>query len=374
MNNFKSLMSKLGIAIAIGSALVACNGGSGGGSSAPVSYQQFLNYPGSVAPAITTVTGVRGVDGSNNVYVSGIYTDASGKQHGMIYDGELSPMSSTSTAWNALDFPSEQAGATVLNTAFYGPNNDGDGRISVVGNYTVDGESSALGLLYQGPLDGVGGTWTTILPQSLEVPGRKIINTIVHSNMGEMAVGNYDTDLITGKAFIYDINAQKYYAITESGAKSITAYGIWHNGGTSYTIAGGYSDADFKGISTGYIVDWDSATNTFSNWASYNYKNQPVDSIISHFEGITTDGKGGYNLAADAADATDPSIVHATFVHVPRTGIAGPFGVAKWTDLVYPGSTFMSANTVYQNNVLGVYLTTPNVSDVNSYIATVNNQ
>lgn len=373
MSNVKSIFIKLGIVATVaGIFLSACNEGGGNGATKTpsVSYSQFLNYPGSVSPSTTVVTGIRGVDNSSDVYVSGIYTDAAGKQHGMIYDGAITPMNQAVTAWHALDYPSKP-GANVLNTAFYGPNNYQNGGISVVGNYTTseNGSSKALGLLYQGPLDG-SGTWTTLLPESLEKPGTQIINTIVHSNMGDIAVGNYDTDLITGKAFIYDIKNGAYYAITKPKAKSITAYGVWHNGGTSYTIAGGYSDADLKGISTGYLVDWDSSTHEFSNWTRFNYKNQPVESVISHFEGITTDGHGGYNLSADAADAKTLTTIHATFVHVSRS-VVGSFGVATWTDLVYPDSSLMSANTVYQNNVLGVYSTSGS-SAINSYIATVN--
>lgn len=372
MNNYKSVTVKLCIATAVGVMLTSCNGGSSssGGNPSAITYQQFSSYPGSGEGSLTTVTGIRGVDNSSNVYISGIYTDTAGKQHGMIYDG---PVSSVGGSWNNLDYPSAP-GATTANTAFYGPNNgDVPGTISVVGNYTTtESGTQAFGLLYQGPLDGVGGQWTTINPQIL-AGSSPIIDTIVHSNMGGFAVGNYDTQLATGNAFIYDINNKSYYEISKPrGTISITAYGIWHNGGNSYTIAGGYSNANAQGISNGYIVDWNSSTHVFSNWTTYNYKNQPLLSIISHFEGITTDGHGGYNLAADTGEISSlKNGTGAAFVHVTRIGAAGPLGVAQWTDLNYPNSILMSANTVYQNNVLGVYLTSNSISTEHSYVATV---
>jgi hypothetical protein len=172
--------------------------------------------------------------------------------------------------------------------------------------------------------------------------------------MGGLVVGNFDTNLTTGKAFIYDIANNRYFHLIKADAKSITAYGIWWNGGTSYTIAGGYSDI-VQGLTNGYLVDWDSATNTTSNWTTFNYLNNPLNSIISHFEGITTDGAGGYNIVADVASAT--TITNGTgvaFVHVPRNA-NGTFGTATWTNIVYPSASFISGNTVYQNNVLGVY-------------------
>ena len=108
--------------------------------------------------------------------------------------------------------------------------------MQIVGNYTtVESAGSAIGLLYQGAVDG-SGTWSTLLPPSPD--NSNVINTIAHSTMGGLVVGNYDTRLATGKAFIYDITKNTYTNLTKPGAVSITAYGIWYNGGSSYTIAG----------------------------------------------------------------------------------------------------------------------------------------
>ncbi len=316
-----------------------------------------LNYP-AVAGTSTLITGVRGVDNSSDVYISGFYTTPGAQDIGFLYKG---PILGGGT-WQALTYPSS-SGITVTGTSLYGPNNGaGSGQVQIVGNYTTsENGAGAIGLLYQGPTDG-SGTWTTLNPQALET--RPIKNTIAHSTMGGFVVGNYDTDLVTGKAFIYDIANNSYLELTKPGAVSITAYGIWHNGGTRYTIAGGYSDTNEGGVSIAYLVDWDSSSQATSNWTSYTYKNQT--SVITHFEGITTDTHGGYNLVADWVSTTQSS--GAAFVNIPRTKL-NTFGSATWTDIAYPGATLTSGNTVYLNDALGIYRVGSDVS--NGYVAMI---
>src|SRR5262249_20622373 len=131
-------------------------------------------------------------------------------------------------------------------------------------------------------------------------PGDRVHNTIAHSNMGGLVVGNFDTDLVTGKAFVYDIAANSCKELKNQDAIpqwiSITAYGIWYNGGTSYTIAGGYSETNSGGIDHGYLVNWDSATQTASGWTKYDFENGQINVQVSHFDGITTDNQGGFYL------------------------------------------------------------------------------
>jgi hypothetical protein len=197
-------------------------------------------------------------------------------------------------------------------------------------------------LLLPGPLDGI------CAGRPLWPAGSAA--TIAHSTMGGFVVGNYDTERVDvlGKAFIYDIARDTYYSLLKPGAVSMTAYGIWSNGGTSYTIAGGYTDI---GTASGYLVDWNSATHELSNWTSFDFNNESRPLVIlTHFEGITTDGSGGYNLAFDAA-GDDGGV---GFAHVPRTG-SGTFGQATWKTIAYPDSTVTSANTVYEKKIIGVY-------------------
>lgn len=321
-----------------------------------------MNYPGGAVGSSTYLTGIRGITNSSNVYISGIYAapgDSVTEGEGLLYTG---PITGGGT-WQVLNYPSS-AGVTVTSTALYGPNNGiVSGDVQIVGNYTTS-ENGAfdLGLLYQGPTDG-SGSWTTLDPQILE-PIRTVHNTIAHSTMGGLVVGNYDTDLLTGKAFLYNIAEGTYLEIVKSGAVSITAYGIWHNGGTSYTIAGGYSDVNDGGIDTAYLVDYDSSTDVFSNMTSFTYNNQAA--VVTHFEGITTDTLGGYNLVADSLSGTD---IIASFVNVPRSA-SGTFGTASWTPYDYPGSTLTSANTVYLNYALGIYEVDGSEA-ANGYVTTI---
>jgi len=322
---------------ALGLFLSACGGG---GSSGGVKYTT-LDYPLVEADGSTLLTGVRAVDASSDVYISGFYQPPDmGDQIGLIYEGSLSG----DGLWHELVAPSIP-GATVTDTALYGPDDTGDGAITVVGSYnTQENGAYPIGLLYQGPLDG-SGTWRPLTP-----PGSQA--TIAHSTMGGFVVGNYDTDRIAvpAKAFIYDIARDTYYDLVKDGAVSITAYGIWSNGGSSYTITGG---ATQDGVLAGYLVDWDAVTHAPSNWTAYRFNNQTFPStLLTHFEGITSDGSGGYDLAFDAATAADA--IRVGLAHVPRTS-SGGFGTASWKTISYPDSTVTSANTVIDKTIIGVY-------------------
>lgn len=325
-----------------------------------VQYTTFLPYESSA----TFVTGIRAVNNSSNVYISAISPSTTASL-GLIYVG---PLNGQGGQWYQLNYPAP-AGVTVQSTNLYGPNNgDTAGTIHVVGSYnSVESGATSYGLLYQGPLTGGDNpdNWTVLMPPSA-------ISTIAHSNMGDLVAGNYNIESDpAGKAFIYSIKTREYVTISKQGAVSVTIYGIWHNGGTSYTFAGGYSNLNAQGLDIGYVADYDSVTGAVTNWTDYSYNNLPFDSVVSHFEGITGDGNGEYNLAADVGalgsliDGYQP-----TFVHIRRIG-PGFSPVATWTDVVYPGALLASANTVYENNLLGVYSYVANLTQINSFIATV---
>ena len=63
----------------------------------------------------------------------------------------------------------------------------------------------------------------------------------------------------------------------------------------------------------------------------------------------------------------------ASFVSVNRNS-DGSFGEADWVDIDFPDSSVTSANTVYRNNILGIYVV-ENSSDtkrISSFVAKVN--
>jgi len=322
---------------------------------AQASYSTF-NYPGAVGDS-TFLTGVRGA-GGRDVYITGTYVQqGSTDTQGLLYQGPLSG----GGQWTILNFP----GADVTSTALYGPNSLPPDNVRLAGSYkqTATGQQNH-GLFYEGPPDGTG-TWQTIDFPSV---GETVLNTIAHSTMGGLVVGNFDTDLATGRAFVYDIDDNSWVELVKPGAVSITAYGIWYNGGTQYTIAGGYSNANLSGIDHGYLVNWDSATQTPSDWTSYDFNNSRIGVAISHFNGITSDGRGGFYLTGDWVGIAPPD-AGAFFAHVFRVP-GRTFNIAQWTQIAYPSAQVTSGNTVFENNVLGVYIVTGS-SVVNGYVATV---
>ena len=193
---------------------------------AQVSYSTF-NYPGAAGDS-TFLTGVRGA-GGGDIYITGTYEQqGSTDTQGLLYQGPLSGVGQ----WTILNFP----GADITGTALYGPDSLAPDSVRLVGSYkqTETGQQDH-GLLYEGPPDGTG-SWQTIDFPSM---GETVLNTIAHSTMGGLVVGNFDTNLATGRAFVYDIDNNSWVELVKPGAVSITAYGIWYNGGTQYTIAGG---------------------------------------------------------------------------------------------------------------------------------------
>lgn len=362
----------------IAACTAAALNGCGSGSSSSAATVQYSLEP-ALASGSTEITGIRGVNGSSDVYLTGINQD-NGTNYGLLYQGPIQMASASS--WNKIG-PTKCVYTTAMSCEnssglnFYGPDNGTTaGNVSVVGNYNLANDNHAYGLLYQGDVVGTG-RYTKVDPSSLISSPRLLENTIVHSNMNGVVVGNYDTDDLLGHAFIMvigntpsDPGTYSYYPIRESlasGAISITAYGIWYNAAANtYTIAGGYSKLDSKGLTTGYIVDWNPTAppgSQFSNFTSVFYNNDPANTLITHFEGITTDDAGGYYLAADWGTTTNRQ--GAALVHITRNSNGG-FNTPSWTNIAYPGATATSANTVYRKNILGVFET-----PTTPYLATV---
>lgn len=352
-----------------------------------------FNYPNAGTNSETLLTGIRSdKNNKKKVYISGFYkfsindrklADSCGAEiykldgniTSFVYHGKLSKSNSTHKAkgkFYNLSYPSSSSlGRTVTATSLYGPNNfvcRGNNNIQVVGNYiTLEaGSTSPIGCLYEGKLDG-SGKWVTIIP-----PGS--INTIVHSTMGGLAVGNYiSSGEVFSKAFIYNIKTEEYIDINLGfSVKSLTAYGIWLNSPKDnccpyrYTIAGGFSRINsLPGTGEGYIIDWNNKTKTFSNFASFIYTPSSGDNsktLITHFNGITSNGCGGYNLTGDQVSlgSVDELGFYARIKN----------GKVKWEDIHYPGSVITSGNSVDKKNVIGVYKNSGS-DQVNGYISYV---
>ncbi len=287
---------------------------------------QTLDVPISQFPTAvgTLLTGIRG-----NL-ITGFMANANGSNLGVVYNR-------TTGVWTPIKYPGS------ANTSVYGPAVTSTGY-RVVGSYQKRGQTNADGFVYDS---------TTKKYQTIDAPGNlcapKSCNfTIVHSNYGNatyQAVGNYDavksgsssgtSDAYpaSGHAFIYNSASQTFSTLEFSGSVSSTAYGIWVDGKT-VAIAGGYTDK--KGTHA-YV-----RTRSGSKMLVYNWPK----SILTHFEGITgAGGPGNYNVIGDYFDLKNKTLEYGFFLPI-----------RNWSPLTATVIGPVSANSVFQSTVIGVYL------------------
>ena len=340
------------IGIVIASVLVACGGDSTSSSSAAITYTT-LNNPVATSTNYMSLTGIRGVDNSTDVYITGA-TIVGSTYIAQLYKG---PLTGGGTYYT-MPYPSA-AGFTVSSTNSYSADNLANGAVNLVGSYTTTQNANQQGFIYTGPV--------TNNPTSgfatLSYPGAR--QTVPHSVMSDLVVGGYETPLGKLRAFIYQISTGQFtdLKVVTDANNAVTAYGVWHNGGTSYTIVGGYTDISTK--EQAYILDYDSSTGVITNTTSYTYNNQA--SALTHFEGITTNSNGGYYLAG-FGQVTSGGAVSCALVNMTRT-TSGFTTTPSWVQAVFPGATTQYANTVYQNNLLGTYF--PGPIALNGYVANI---
>src|SRR5262249_45749114 len=139
-------------------------------------------------------------------------------------------------------------------TSAYGVTDLGGDKIRVVGSVRIHGRIQ--GFVFQGTTATLNNKHDYRI-----VNDRKSIYTFMHSTMNDLAVGdsnakgvNNTLPLGADRSFIYNATNHKIISkVSYPGAPSTTAYGIWYNGGSSYTIDGGYgSGTDVHG----YMVDY----------------------------------------------------------------------------------------------------------------------
>ena len=325
----------------------------------PITGVTFANADAVSMQPVSAWQGIRASDTAGQYLIVGTSAD-----NGLLYEGPISGSGGTSFSVN---YP----GAT--STSVYGPDVLPGDRVRLVGSYR-NGEGTVQGFLYEGA---TGDLTQADNYRTIDYPGAKY--TYVHSTMGGLAVGNADgpegdLPIGTGHAFLYDVAKSAILPdIVYPGSTSTTAYGIWHNGETSYTICGGYSEFAGSGGTVGhaFLVDYDSATGQYSHWTSFDYPNGPIGKdYITHFEGISSEEKGVYTLNADSLQRGSANPAQGSWVSV-RRNTDNSFGTAAWVDLDYPGVTdgIVSSNSVAGNQVVGVVITSAGTF---SYQATVN--
>jgi hypothetical protein len=341
----------------------------------------------SILQAGNTVTGVRG-SGGDGVVLTGLVPGSSSSA-AFLFRGRLA------RAAGAAVSVLHPAFRQVTSATFYGPNTHlfnpraiPRGQIRAVGSYISSAAPQGVhnqGMIYLGALSGRGGSWTSIdvpaygrhvtghvraCPRSRR--GCHVLDTIPHSTMGNLVVGNYNLNptvrggLVSGNAFIYNITRRQWTLIQMHGSLSTktSLYGIWQDGGPRsprYTLVGGSSA---RGGQRGFLINYNERTGAFGRPAFYTYNNKPA--IFTHFEGITA-VRGGFNLVGMGLGRS-PALVF-----IPVRGRS--FGRARWHQANVGGSglcpcSAVTGNTVWRNHIMGLFV--PNSSPApHTYLATV---
>jgi parallel beta-helix repeat protein len=301
-----------------------------------------------------TVNGWQGIRDSST---PGQYliTGTANTTDGLLYEGPISGVGGTPYV---VDYPK------ATSSSLYGPDLVGTGPngreiLRLVGSYK-NGNGLVQGFAFQGTTaDLLNPTdYRTI---DYQMNGQPAEVTYVHSTAGDLAVGNGgDINATTDHAFLYSYSQDQILTdIVYPGSTtfSTTAYGIWHNGGTSYTICGGYTapGANGRPLAQGYLVDYDSSTGQFSRWTSIAGPGALAGpSFATHFQGISSPEQGVYTLSANVTDATSGTQLQAELATVLRNP-DGSFGPVYWVPINYPQATGMgTANSVADNQIVGI--------------------
>jgi len=304
-----------------------------------------------------SVTGVRASDASGNMIITG----GTGTSP-FFYSGTLPSSTNPGNTYTSNLVPIINGSAVTGGSTFYGPNTSYydpsivAGNVLAVGTYKESSSSTyQTGVMYLGPLTGStsSSNWTTIkVPDSLA--GLPVGDTIPHSTMGNLVVGNYNTQVPSGgQGFIYNISAESYKKLSFGDVTS--AFGIWQNGGSTsslYTIVGGYTklgpdtQIGSKG-QVGYIVNYDASTDRFSGFTELSINNDR--SLFTHIEGIDA-YQDGFSLAAMSVQG---GALGAAYCFIPIT--ATGFGTPTWESINTSPSSFATGDTVIDNSVMGLY-------------------
>jgi hypothetical protein len=332
----------------------------------------------SILQAGDVATGVRGSAGGQVVLTGIVFPSSGSATRAFLYQGHLSTASGKAVSILTPSFPA------VTSASFYGPDTHAfnpatipAGQVRAVGNYQSSSGPAGVvsqGMIYLGPVSGSGGAWTSInvpadgsstndgrraCPRSR--PGCLVMDTIPHSTMGNLVVGNYDLKpgvpggLISANAFIYNMTTRRWTLLALHGSQSTqsTFYGIWQDGGSrspKYTLAGGSAASGHK---SAFLINYNERTGILGTPRYYRFGNGRA--AVTHFEGITK-VPGGFNLVAMS------SAQIASLAFVPFDPRTGSLGAARWypvqtslSSLCSGGCSAVSGNTVDQDHVMGLY-------------------
>ncbi len=300
----------------------------------------------------TGETGIRGTGTPGQFFITG-----NSYQDGLLFEGSIDGVGTTYIV-NYTDGSGDQ-----FITNVYGPDPLNATTLRLVGTFknATTGSDDVGSFVFEGTTADFANpaNYTSIV-----IPDTTSI--YAHSTAGGLVVGNYYStvtqggdDYGVGRGFIYDIaQHQEITDVVFPGAISTSVYAIWYNGGTSYTIAGGYSLGFVDNLAnqddlfgTAFLADYDSATGQFSHWTPFSAPGG--GNVLSHFEGLSSVDNGIYTMSAVATPGLTTQPIQGYLVTVARAA-DGNFGTAVWTPLDDPAGTATSANSVYGNQVVGV--------------------
>ena len=200
---FTAAVRRLSLMVSALTGLAVC-------SLAPPAEAQFAYTTLNYGTTGTFLTGIRG----NNI-VGNYVIPSSGQTGGLLYSsstGIWTPFPVATT--NGANFPG------AIGSSPYGPSFGSQyGILNAVGSYKIQSSPYNLSYLYNAAAAPAGNLTTLVYP------GASTLETIAHSTFGNQVVGNYDTRLATGNAFIYTISTGAYGTNDFPGAVSTTAYG-----------------------------------------------------------------------------------------------------------------------------------------------------
>src|ERR1017187_6226035 len=243
----------LGVPVAALLAMAAAPAIASRASSHSTDHTGFIS---SILRTGNVVTGVRGTTNRNVVLTGSAAIGTGAQTDPFLFQGSLRRAAGAAVSVLTPSFP-DVTTATFYgpDTRFFNPTTIPRGRVRAVGSYQSSSAPAGVlnqGMIFLGRVSGSGGSWTSIdVPANgahtvghvRACPKRRVrcfvMDTIAHSTMGNLVVGNYDLNptvrggVASGNAFIYNMTRHQWTLLHLGGSLSsvTTLYGIWQNGG-----------------------------------------------------------------------------------------------------------------------------------------------
>lgn len=355
-------------------------------------YSPWNYTPDGFVSSFNYVQGIGSGSSSKTYTIVGTYGQFDNGAVGVIYQGAINgnktSQGSGPGTWTTMEVPKS---FNSLGTSIYGVHNKGRGQFDLVGTYVSKTETTningnivndTLSFYYTGEItNNPKDTKFKSFQARDPITGRLADETYMHSVSGGQIAGNYDffgEGKGTGTAFVVDMKTGKQTNLRyDNGVLSHSVYGIWSNGGRSYTVAGGESNVkgSFKpginnspALGDGTLADYDSITGQVNHLRSYRYPGSGGSTKETHFEGIWSDGQGLYKLPFTSYDSNTQQInAGVAIVHRLKNG---QFSDASWITFSNPaGVSLTSNNSVWDDYSIGSQTTNSNPGVLNTYAA-----